>query len=103
MPEASIYQSPDIRTQSIDKALEHIEAKRARRMVIVMDYKEKANAALEKAAAKDQDRFAKQVERCEAALEQLDKRFTMVVNAVEKLKDIHNNLVNIDAAKEDRL
>lgn len=103
MADAELYKQPDIRTQAIDAAMLHLEEKRARRMVVVMTYKEKLNAKLDGLDEKAREKFAKQVDRVNGQLEQLDKRMTMVIGACEKLAALHNDLNNIAHQREDRL
>lgn len=91
-----IYQSPDIRKQTIEEAEAHIAAKRVRRMIVISSYQEKLKDKLGKLKGKELETFEKRKARADAAIAKATEALDRAASAVANLTATHNNLVNIE-------
>jgi len=96
MSEERIYQSPDIRRQTIEDAEEFLQGKRTRRMITLMTYKQEREEKLTKLQGKELERFEKQAERVQGALDRASEAIRKATDALAKLQGTHNALSNVE-------
>lgn len=92
----ALYVPPDIRQQKITDAEAFLSAKRARRMVVLMTYKEKRAEKLNKIKGEELTRFNRQAARIDKIMERIVADLQKLNTGIITLSKIHNGLANIE-------
>jgi len=96
-----LYIPPDIRQQTIADAEAFLSAKRARRMITLMTYKELRADKLNKIKGDELIRFTKQSEKVDKISARIEEDLYKLKLAIANLAKTHNNIANIES--EERL
>lgn len=93
---ANIYQSPDIRRQTLDQAAANIQQKRVSRLMAAMKVQNTLKERAAKIHAKDLERFAKQSEIVNRWLEKATEAIDKAHASLGRLNEINHGLVNAE-------
>jgi hypothetical protein len=93
MAEAQVYITPNIRDQAIETIRQRAEQRRTRRMLIAMEVNQLKQAKLQKASEKDNEKFAKIIERVSKRLDQARELLDKADDDLKEATGLHNRMV----------
>lgn len=91
--EPQVYITPNIREMTIEQIHQRAETRRTRRMLIAMEVNAKKQAAIQKAASKDSEKFAKVAERAQKRSDQIWDLLNKLDDDLKELTGLHNRMV----------
>lgn len=91
-----IFQSPDIRKQTIQDAENFINQKRVRRLVLLSTYKEKQSVKLSTLKGKELETFQKRAAKVDAAMQKVKDAIASLENAIAALSNTNTTIVNLE-------
>mgnify|MGYP000098938132 CR=1 FL=1 len=91
-----LYQAPDIRKQTIEQAEAFISAKRARRMIVLMTYKQKLAEKNATIKEYEVEKFTKQVSKFNKLMEKVTEDIEKLATMAKTIGDTHNRIVNVE-------
>lgn len=91
-----IYQAPDLRKQTLKEAEAFLTEKRVRRMVIILNAKEKLDQKLQKLHTSESVAFEKRLAKVTKAKEAVEKALSDLEKAIDRALSSDNSLTNIE-------
>jgi hypothetical protein len=93
---ATVFIAPDIRTQTVQDAVRFIEEKRQRRLILFYTAQEKLQQKLSRIGATENDKFIKQRERLDKALDNITVAIQKAEEQLRKLQEIDHKIANVE-------
>lgn len=92
----NIFVSPDIRKQTLAEAETFLQTKRAKRLVLLHSYKDKAAIKLATLKGKEHDAYYSRKQKVDKAMDKVVEALNSLERAIELLSSTNSNIANTE-------